>query len=63
MVGGAQGPVPVTEVSGPVPGEAFGELFDLEQGHLVTRRVKGSNSGVLDLDELLTHEKRALAGL
>ncbi|GAA1566482.1 hypothetical protein GCM10009827_105220 [Dactylosporangium maewongense] len=63
MVGGAQGPVPVAEVSGPVAGEAFGELFDLEQGHLVTRRVKGSNSGVLDLDELLTHEKRASAGL
>ncbi|GAA0730599.1 hypothetical protein GCM10010199_46130 [Dactylosporangium roseum] len=61
MVGGAQGPVPVAQIAGPVPGETFGELFDLEQGHSVTRRVKGSNSGVLDSGERLRHEKRAPA--
>jgi hypothetical protein len=61
MIRGAQGPVPVTQQAGPVAEEAVGESLEVHQRHVVTCRVKGSKSGVLDPDQLAEREKRAPA--
>jgi hypothetical protein len=47
IVAGAQGPVPVAQKAGPVPGETIGELFNLEKRHRVIHRI----GELFELDE------------